>query len=47
LLRVMAVDYGQEPTYQVTVRLFAEQFRVVAAAAQAKANQEISASSLR
>ena len=47
LMRVMAADYGQDPTYQVAARLFAEQFRVVAEAAQAKANQEISASSLR
>ena len=47
LLQVLAADYGQEPAYQVATRLFAEQFRVVAEAAQAKANQEISASSLQ
>jgi hypothetical protein len=47
LLRVMAASYGQEPAYQVAARLFAEQFRVAAEAAQAKANQEISASSLQ
>ena len=40
----MADGYRQEPTYQVAARLFAEQFRVEAEAAQPKANQEISAS---
>ena len=44
---MLAADYGQTPAYQVAARLFAEQFRVVAEAAQAKTNQEISASSLQ
>lgn len=47
LLQVLAADYEQESAYQVAARLFAEQFRVVAAAAQAKTNQEINASSLQ
>lgn len=47
LLQVLAADYGQEPAYQVAARLFSEQYRVAAEAAQAKANQEISASSLQ
>jgi hypothetical protein len=47
LLQALGADYGQEPAYQVAARLFAEQFRVAAAVAQAKANQEISASSLQ
>ena len=47
LLQVLAADYDQTPAYQVAARLFAEQFRVVAEAAQAKTNQEISASSLQ
>ena len=47
LLQALAESYGQEPAYQVAARLFAEQYRVVAEATQAKANQEISASSLQ
>ena len=47
LLQAMAADYGQEPAYQVAARLFSEQYRVAAETAQAKANQEISASSLQ
>jgi len=47
LLQALATDYGQEPAYQVAARLFAEQFRVEAQVVQAKANQEISASSLQ
>jgi hypothetical protein len=47
LLQVMAVDHGHEPAYQVVERLFAEQYRVVEDDVQAKANQEISASSLQ
>ena len=47
LLQAMAEQYGQEPAYQVAARLFREQYRVVAEMAQAKANQEISASSLQ
>lgn len=47
LLRVMAADYGHEPAYQVAARLFGEQYRVAADTVQAKANQEISASSLQ
>jgi hypothetical protein len=47
LLQVLAADYDQTPAYQVAARLFAEQFRVVAEAAQAKTNPEISASSLQ
>jgi len=46
LLQEMAGGYGQEPAYQVAARLFAEQYRVEADATQAKANTEISASSL-
>ncbi len=47
LLQAMAEQYGQDPTYQVAARLFQEQYRVVAEMAQAKANQEIRASSLQ
>ena len=47
LLQALAADYGQEPAYQVAARLFSEQYRVVAETTQAKANQEISASSLQ
>lgn len=47
LLQAMAVDYGQEPAYQVAARLFSEQYRVVDETTQAKANHEISASSLQ
>jgi hypothetical protein len=47
LLQVMADQYSQEPAYQVAARLFGEQYRVVAQTAQAKANKEISASSLQ
>ena len=47
LLQALAADYGQESAYQVAARLFAEQYRVAAETAQAKANQEISASSLQ
>ena len=47
LLQAMAEQYGQEPAYQVAARLFSEQYRVVDETAQAKANQEISASSLQ
>jgi len=47
LLQALAADYSQEPAYQVAVRLFGEQYRVVADTVQAKANQEISASSLQ
>lgn len=47
LLQELADAYGQEPSYQTVARLFAEQFRVEAATAQPKANQEISASSLQ
>jgi hypothetical protein len=47
LLQEMAADYGQEAAYQVALRLFAEQYRVEAETAQAKANKEISASSLQ
>jgi hypothetical protein len=47
LLQAMAKSYGQEPAYQVAARLFGEQYRVAAETAQAKANQEISASSLQ
>jgi hypothetical protein len=47
LLQVMADGYSQEPAYQVAERLFGEQYRVVDEAAQAKANKEISASSLQ
>jgi hypothetical protein len=47
LLQAMAADYGQAPAYQVAARLLGEQYRVVADTVQAKANQEISASSLQ
>ena len=47
LLQVLAADYGQTPAYQVAARLFSEQYLVAAETAQAKANQEISASSLQ
>ena len=47
LLQALAADYNQEPAYQVAARLFGEQYRVVADTVQAKANQEISASSLQ
>jgi hypothetical protein len=47
LLQAMAADYGQEPAYQVAARLFGEQYRVATDTVQAKANQEISASSLQ
>jgi hypothetical protein len=47
LLQAMADHYGQEPAYQVAARLFSEQYRAVAETVQAKANQEISASSLQ
>jgi len=47
LLQALAADYEQEPAYQVAARLFSEQYRVAAATVQAKANQEISASSLQ
>jgi hypothetical protein len=47
LLQAMAQGYSQEPAYQVAVRLFAEQFQVVAETAQAKPNDGISASSLQ
>ena len=47
LLQELADDYGQEPSYQVVARLFAEQFQVAAKTAQPKANKEISASSLQ
>jgi hypothetical protein len=47
LLQVMAADYSHEPAYQVAARLFSEQYRVVDETAQAKANLEISASSLQ
>jgi hypothetical protein len=47
LLQAMAASYGQEPAYQVAARLFGEQYRVAADTVQAKANQEIRASSLQ
>ena len=47
LLQAMAASYGQEPAYQVAARLFGEQYRLAAETAQAKTNQEISASSLQ
>jgi hypothetical protein len=47
LLQAMADHYGQEPAYQVAARLFSEQYRALAETVQAKANQEISASSLQ
>ncbi len=47
LLQTLAADYGQEPAYQVAARLFGDQYRVIADTVQAKANQEISASSLQ
>jgi len=47
LLQALAADYGQEPAYQVAARLFGEQYRVATDTVQAKANQEISASSLQ
>lgn len=47
LLQAMAASYGQEPAYQVAVRLFGEQYRVATDTVQAKANQEIAASSLQ
>ena len=47
LLQVLAADYGQTPAYQVAARLFSEQYLVAAETVQAKANQEISASSLQ
>jgi hypothetical protein len=47
LLQAMVEQYGQDPAYQVAARLFQEQYRVVAEMAQAKANHEISASSLQ
>ena len=47
LLQGMASTYSQEPAYQVAQRLFDEQCRVVEQTAQAKANAEISASSLQ
>lgn len=47
LLQALAADYGHEPAYQVAARLFSEQYRVAADDVQAKANQEISASSLQ
>lgn len=47
LLQALAADYGQEPAYQVAVRLFGEQYRVATDTVQAKANQEISAASLQ
>ena len=45
--QALAASYGQEPAYWVAARLFAEQYRVETETAQAKANQEISASSLQ
>lgn len=47
LLQAMADGYGQEPAYQVAVRLFGEQYRLQAETAQPKANSEISANSLQ
>lgn len=47
LLQALAADYDQEPAYQVAARLFGDQYQLVADAVQAKANQEISASSLQ
>jgi len=47
LLQAMAADYGEEPAYQVVMRLFAEQFQMVGETAQAKPNDQISASSLQ
>jgi hypothetical protein len=47
LLQALAADYRQEPAYQVALRLFGEQYRLVADTVQAKANPEISASSLQ
>ena len=47
LLQAMAASYGQEPAYQVAARLFGEQYRVATDTVQAKANQEIAASSLQ
>ncbi|OQA41369.1 MAG: hypothetical protein BWY52_02588 [Chloroflexi bacterium ADurb.Bin325] len=47
LLQALAADYGQAPAYQVAARLLDEQYRVVDDTVQAKANQEISASSLQ
>ncbi len=47
LLQRMAADHGSEPAYQVAARLFNDQYQLVAAAVQAKANQAISASSLQ
>ena len=47
LLQAMAEQYGHEPAYQVAARLFSEQYRVAEEKAQAKANKEISASSLQ
>ncbi len=47
LLQALAADYGEAPAYQVAARLLDEQYRVVDDTVQAKANQEISASSLQ
>ena len=47
LLLAMAADYGQEPAYRVALRLFSDQYRLAADTVQAKANHEISASSLQ
>jgi hypothetical protein len=47
LLQAMADQYRQEPAYQVAARLFSEQYQVVDATTQAKANADISASSLQ
>jgi hypothetical protein len=47
LLPAMAAGYADEPAYQTVQRLFEEQFHVVAEGVAAKANQEITASSLQ
>ena len=47
LLEGMAEGYGQAVPYQVAARLFGEQFRVVEAAVQAKANKELTSGSLQ
>lgn len=47
LLQAMAAQYSQEAVYQVADRLFREQYRVADDTTEAKANHEISASSLQ
>ena len=47
LLNELQPAYGEEPVYQVLVRVFGEHFRFAEAKVAVKANQELSASSLQ